>query len=122
MGWKSVDRLDIGKGGKRDQYRGKKPDKLGRWHSADVRHYSTNPAGAYLIAPRMKELALWERYVKELSKMSRTKGLLLVFHFQQDQAISRCHTVRSVHRTERWTLTIVGRLYKVKLRHQNSAL
>jgi hypothetical protein len=77
MGWKSVDRLDIGKGGKRDQYRGKKPDKLGRWHSADVRHYSTNPAGAYLIAPRMKELALWERYVKELSKMSRTKGLLV---------------------------------------------
>jgi hypothetical protein len=75
MGWKSVDRLDIGKGGKRDQYRGKKPDKLGRWHSADVRHYSTNPAGAYLIAPRMKELGLWERYVKELSKMTRAKGL-----------------------------------------------
>ena len=30
------------------------------------------------------------------------------------------HTVRSIHRTERWTLTIVGRLYKVKLRPQNS--
>jgi Outer membrane efflux protein len=71
MGWKSVHRLDIGKGGKRDQYRGKKPDKLGRWRSADVRHYSTNPADAYLIAPRMKELGLWERYVKELSKTTR---------------------------------------------------
>jgi hypothetical protein len=47
MGSKSVERLDIGKGGKRDQYAGKKPDKLGRWHSADVRHYSTNPAGAF---------------------------------------------------------------------------
>ena len=33
MGSKSVERLDIGKGGKRDQYAGKKPDKLGRWHS-----------------------------------------------------------------------------------------
>jgi hypothetical protein len=75
MGWKSVHRLDIGKGGKRDQYRGKKPDKLGRWRSADVRHYSTNPADAYLIAPRMRELGLWERYVKELSKMTRAKGL-----------------------------------------------
>jgi hypothetical protein len=30
------------------------------------------------------------------------------------------HTVRSIHRTERWLLTIVGRLYKVKLRPQNS--
>jgi hypothetical protein len=61
--------------GKRDQYRGKKPDKLGRWRSADVRHYSANPADAYLIAPRMKELGLWERYVKELSRVARVKGL-----------------------------------------------
>jgi|SRR5918996_706573 hypothetical protein len=75
MGWKNVQRLDIGKGGKRDQYRGKKPDRLGRWRSADVRHYSTNPTDAYLIAPRMKELGLWERYVKELSKVTRSKGL-----------------------------------------------
>jgi hypothetical protein len=30
------------------------------------------------------------------------------------------HTVRSIYRTERWTLTIVGRLYKVELRPQNS--
>src|SRR6266542_3897217 len=29
-------------------------------------------------------------------------------------------TVRSIQRTERWTLTLVGRLYKVKLRPQNS--
>jgi len=73
--WKSVQRLDIGKGGKRNQYRGKKPDKLGRWRFADVRHYSTNPAEAYLIAPpRMKELGLWERYVKELSKLNSRQG------------------------------------------------
>ncbi|HEY6364551.1 MAG TPA: hypothetical protein VI585_07145 [Candidatus Binatia bacterium] len=75
MGWKSIRRLDIGKGGKRDLYRGKKPDKLGRWRSADVRHYSTHPADAYLIAPRMKDLGLWERYVIELSKATRAKGL-----------------------------------------------
>ena len=30
MGWRSVQRLDIGKDGKRNQYRGKKPDKLSR--------------------------------------------------------------------------------------------
>ncbi len=75
MGWKSVQRLDIGKGGKRNQYRGKKPDKLGRWRFADVRHYSTNPADAYLIASRMKQLGVWERYVKELSRATRPKGL-----------------------------------------------
>ena len=68
MGWKSVQRLDIGKGGKRNPYRDKKPDKLGRWRFADVRHYSTNPADAYLIASRMKQLGVWERYVKELSR------------------------------------------------------
>jgi hypothetical protein len=44
MGWKNVHREDIGRGGKRDQYRGTKPDKLGRWRSADVRHYSTYSA------------------------------------------------------------------------------
>jgi hypothetical protein len=75
MGWKNVHRLDIGKGGKRDRYRGKKPDRLGRWRSADVPLYSTDPTDAYLIAPRMKELGLWERYLKELSKMTRAKGL-----------------------------------------------
>jgi hypothetical protein len=75
MGWKNIRRLDIGKDGERNRYRGKKPDKLGRWRSADVRHYSTNPTDAYLIAPRMKELGLWESYLKELSKATRTKGL-----------------------------------------------
>ena len=75
MGWKNVHREDIGRGGKRDQYRGTKPDKLGRWRSADVRHYSTYSADAYLIPDRMKELGLWERYVKELSKMTQAKGL-----------------------------------------------
>ena len=30
MGWKNVHREDISRGGKRDQYRGTKPDKLGR--------------------------------------------------------------------------------------------
>jgi len=75
MGWKNVHREDIGRGGKRDQYRGTKPDKLGRWRSADVQHYSTYSADAYLIPARMKELGLWERYVKELSKMTQAKGL-----------------------------------------------
>lgn len=74
-GVESVQRLDIGKGGKRDQYRAKKPGKLGRWRSADVRYYSTNPADAYLIGPRMKELGLWERYAKELLNLTRAKGL-----------------------------------------------
>ena len=77
MGWKSVHREDIGKDGKRNLYRGKRPDKLGRWRSAEVRHYSTNPADAYLIPARMKELGLWERYVKELARITHAKGLPL---------------------------------------------
>jgi hypothetical protein len=77
MGWKGVHREDIGKGGKRNVYRGKKPDKLGRWRSAHVRHYSTNPADAYLIPPRMKELGLWQRYLKELARITHAKRLPL---------------------------------------------
>jgi hypothetical protein len=75
MGWKNVRRLDIGRDGERDQYQGKKPDKLGRWRSTKVRHYSTSPADAYVIAARMKELGLWPRYEKELAKLARVKGL-----------------------------------------------
>jgi hypothetical protein len=46
------------------------------------------------------------------------RSLLLLLTGPGYSAVS--HTVRSIHRTERWTLTIVGRLYKVKLRPQNS--
>jgi hypothetical protein len=45
MGWKSVDRLDIGKAGKRDWASRKKPEKLGRWHPPMCGNYSTNSAG-----------------------------------------------------------------------------
>jgi hypothetical protein len=95
MGWKNVRRLDIGKGGKRDQYRGKKPDKLGRWRSADVRRYSTNPADAYLIAPRMRELGLWERYAKELSKVTRAKGLPMDWATPDQSCLAALKTVKA---------------------------
>jgi hypothetical protein len=75
MGWKDVRRENIGKGGKRNVYRGKKPDKLGRWRSADVRPYSTNPTDAYLIPPRIKELGLWQKYLKELARITHAKRL-----------------------------------------------
>jgi hypothetical protein len=35
---------------------GKKQDKAGRWRSAKVPHYSTDPVNAYAIDERMKQL------------------------------------------------------------------
>jgi len=49
---------------------GKKPDKLGRWRTANVPNYSTNPVNAYAIDERMKQLGRSERYAKELSKIT----------------------------------------------------
>lgn len=71
MGWKKVHRET----GKTNLYRGKKPDKLGRWRIANVRQYSTDPADAYLIDKRMEELGLSAKYVKELAKITHAQKM-----------------------------------------------
>src|SRR6266487_1519478 len=54
---------------------GKKPDKAGRWRLAKVPYYSTNPVHAYSIEDRMKHLGWLDRYLKELSKITRAKNI-----------------------------------------------
>ena len=65
FGWKNVHKHD-------GELIGKKRDKLGRWLTAKVPAYS-DPAKAYAIDERMKELGRWERYVEELSKLTKEK-------------------------------------------------
>src|ERR1043166_3365871 len=69
MGWK-----DVHSKSKNDHW-GKKQDKAGRWRSARAPDYSGEPGLAYDVEERIKELGLFDRYTKELSKIVRTKGI-----------------------------------------------
>lgn len=69
FGWKNIERHA------KEDYRGKKQDKAGRWRSARVPDYSSDARFASEIEERMRELKLLERYEKELSKIARNKGL-----------------------------------------------
>jgi hypothetical protein len=68
FGWKNVHKHD-------GALMGKKPDKLGRWRTAKVPSYSTNPVHAYAIEERMKQLKRSEKYLRELSRITRAKNL-----------------------------------------------
>jgi hypothetical protein len=54
---------------------GKRQDKAGRWRKGKVPAYSTDAGQAYAIDERMKELGRWERYDKELAKITKAKNL-----------------------------------------------
>ena len=71
FGWKNVHRHD-------GEIVGKKQDKAGRWRSAKVPSYSTDPVLAYAIDEideRIKQLGKSEPYQKELAKITRVKKL-----------------------------------------------
>ena len=64
---------DIGR--RKHQPWGKRKDKAGRWRSARVPDYSTDPTYADDLEQRMKELGLSQQYAKELTRITRAKGL-----------------------------------------------
>jgi hypothetical protein len=68
FGWKSLHTHD-------GTVVGKRQDKAGRWRSAKVPYFSTNPVHAYAIDARIKELGQTERYHKELAKIARSNNL-----------------------------------------------
>src|SRR5918999_6145256 len=68
FGWKDIEH-------RKHQPWGKRKDKASRWRSARVPDYSTDPTYADDLEQRMKELGLLERYVKELARATRVKGL-----------------------------------------------
>ena len=90
MGWKKVHR----ESGKSDVYRGKKPDKLGRWRTANVRHYSTTPGDAYLIDKRMEELGLSAKYVKELARITHAQNLPVEWASPEQRSRAALKTVK----------------------------
>jgi hypothetical protein len=68
FGWKNAHKHD-------GQLVGKKQDKLGRWRTAKVPDYANDPVQAYAIDERMKQLGRSERYLKELSKITKANKL-----------------------------------------------
>jgi hypothetical protein len=68
FGWRDVHEHE-------GQLIGKKQDKLGRWRLAKVPDYSSDPAKAYAIDERMKELGAGEAYAKELLRITKAEGL-----------------------------------------------
>ncbi len=90
MGWKDVART-AGKDG--SGYRGKRPDRAGRLRAAQVPRYSTDPGAAAAIEARMKQLGLWERYVAELSRLSRAGGLPSMWASPDQKARAALKTV-----------------------------
>jgi hypothetical protein len=66
LGWTNVHKHD-------GALVGKKQDKAGRWRTAKVPSYSTNPVQAYAIDERMKQLGRSEQYAKELSRIATAK-------------------------------------------------
>ena len=68
MGWKDLQPQS-------DRYWGRKKDKAGRWRRAAVDDYSHEPTTSYLIDDRMRELGLFEKYEKELAKLTQAKKL-----------------------------------------------
>jgi hypothetical protein len=61
FGWKYVHKHD-------GALVGKKQDRAGRWRSAKVPSYSSNPVPAYAIDERIKQLGRSERYAKRTLK------------------------------------------------------
>src|SRR3954453_18693196 len=70
MGWKDVRRESGGAG-----YRGKKPDKLGRFRKARVPSYSTEPREAAALGARPEQLGRFPRFIKELVKIAHAHGI-----------------------------------------------
>ena len=70
MGWKDVRRESGGTG-----YRGRKPDRLGRFRGARVPPYSTEPREAAALGPRLNALGRSDKFTKELAKFAHAKGI-----------------------------------------------
>ena len=68
FGWKSVYKYQ-------GKLLGKKQDKAGHWRKAKVPDYSGDLQFAYAIDERMKDLGRWGRYIKELSRITKSKNL-----------------------------------------------
>jgi hypothetical protein len=71
FGWKNVHKHNDRGGG----LYGKRQDKAGHWRLAKVPNYSTNPLHAYSIDDRVKQPGRLDRYHKELSRITRAKGI-----------------------------------------------
>jgi hypothetical protein len=88
MGWKDLERQS-------DRYWGRKKDKAGRWRRAAVEDYSHEPALAYLVEERIKELGLFKEYEKELAKITAATKLPAGWAAPDQRCRAALRTVRN---------------------------
>jgi hypothetical protein len=68
FGWRSVHKYQ-------GKLIGRKQDKAGHWRKANVPDYAGDQRLGLAIGERMKELGRWDRYTKELSRITKAKNL-----------------------------------------------
>jgi hypothetical protein len=68
FGWRSVHKHQ-------GKLIGSKQDKAGHWRKAKVPNYAGDQRLALTIDERMKDLGRWDRYAKELFRITKTKNL-----------------------------------------------
>ena len=56
---------------------GKRQDKLGRWRFARIPDYANDPKQAHAVEERMRQIGRFDAYAKELSRLTKAKGLPL---------------------------------------------
>lgn len=68
FGWKDIREQD-------GELVGKKRDRAGRWRTAKVPAYASDPAHGGAIEERVKQLGRWQRYQRELSRLTKENNL-----------------------------------------------
>lgn len=54
---------------------GKKRDRAGRWRTGRVPAYASDPAHSAAIEERVRQLGRWQRYQRELSRLTKANNL-----------------------------------------------
>ena len=89
-GWKSV-RKYLG------AMIGRKPDRAGHWRKAKVPNYAGDQRFAYAIDDRIKTLKMWDRYIKELTKITASKNLPPEWASPQQRCQAALKVIRARH-------------------------
>jgi hypothetical protein len=90
FGWKSV-RKYLG------AMIGRKQDRAGHWRKAKVPNYAGDQRFAYAIDDRIKTLKMWDRYIKELTKITASKNLPPEWASPQQRCQAALKVIRARH-------------------------
>ena len=91
FGWKDVHQHN-------GELVGKKQDKAGRWRSAKVPDYASDPVHGYAIDQRMKQIGSWERYIEELTRITKATNLPREWATPEQRSSAAVNVLRKARR------------------------